>query len=426
MTSHEETAPAAEAASGDQVVAPGVYSNEDAAQFCIELAKALVSYGLPSNRIEDALERISTAWGVEASFVSTPTSIMLTVGSGATARTQIARLHPSGSDLGRLSSLYELVGQVERREITPRDGVAAIEAIVAAPERWPAYTVIPSYALSAFGASCLLDGELNDVVLATILGLAVGTLSWFVTKRPLMAQLMPALAAALCSTTAYIVSHEHVHVRPLMVTLAALAVFLPGLMMTSAMIELATGNWVSGAARLFGAGATLFLMVLGVVFGQSVAEHVPRVAMTHLRAEKLPPLFASIAPILLGVSFSVLLRARRRDFPLILAAGYVATGGAWIGAELLGRGIGGFVGAWLAAMVSHLYSRWMDRPASVVLVPAILMLVPGSMGFLSLTSLLQDEVDDAIQMAFKMTMVAASLAAGVLVATMMLPPRRSF
>ena len=77
----------------------------------------------------------------------------------------------------------------------------------------------------------------------------------------------------------------------------------------------------------------------------------------------------------------------------------------------------------IVASASHVFARWRDRPVNLMLVPGILFLVPGSVGFLSLSSLLESDVVHAVETAFRMALIATALAAGVLVATAAVPPR---
>ena len=65
-----------------------------------------------------------------------------------------------------------------------------------------------------------------------------------------------------------------------------------------------------------------------------------------------------------------------------------------------------------------------DRPSLVVQTPAILLLVPGSLGYLSLTSFLDRDALAGIEGAFRTGLVAISLVGGLLAANVVLPPRR--
>jgi uncharacterized membrane protein YjjB (DUF3815 family) len=56
--------------------------------------------------------------------------------------------------------------------------------------------------------------------------------------------------------------------------------------------------------------------------------------------------------------------------------------------------------------------------------PGILLLVPGSLGFRSLTSFLDDQALLGTEWAFQTGLVAVALVGGLLAANVVLPPRR--
>jgi uncharacterized membrane protein YjjB (DUF3815 family) len=60
----------------------------------------------------------------------------------------------------------------------------------------------------------------------------------------------------------------------------------------------------------------------------------------------------------------------------------------------------------------------------VIVVPGILLLVPGSVGFRSLTSLIEREALTGIETAFSMILTAIALVAGMLMAGVIVPERR--
>ena len=62
----------------------------------------------------------------------------------------------------------------------------------------------------------------------------------------------------------------------------------------------------------------------------------------------------------------------------------------------------------------------------MVLVPGILLLVPGSIGYLSMSSLMQRNTVAGIDTAFTMVLTAVSLVAGLLIAGILAPePKRA-
>ena len=108
----------------------------------------------------------------------------------------------------------------------------------------------------------------------------------------------------------------------------------------------------------------------------------------------------------------------------ILGVSVLGYGGAQLGAHLLGPQLGGGLGALTLAMASNFYERWTSHPATVTLVPGVLLLVPGSIGFRSFSLLLEQQVVVGVDAAFTMTMTAISLVAGLLLANILVPARR--
>jgi uncharacterized membrane protein YjjB (DUF3815 family) len=83
-----------------------------------------------------------------------------------------------------------------------------------------------------------------------------------------------------------------------------------------------------------------------------------------------------------------------------------------------------FLGALAVGVVGNAYARTADRPALVAITPGLLVLVPGSLGYRSLTSFLEQGVVEGMDGAFRTGFVAISLVCGLLAANLVLPPRR--
>jgi uncharacterized membrane protein YjjB (DUF3815 family) len=138
----------------------------------------------------------------------------------------------------------------------------------------------------------------------------------------------------------------------------------------------------------------------------------------------LPAWSLWIALFTIPVAFRVLLRARPRDTIWIVLASLIGYGGSRAGAALLGAQLGAGVGALAVGVASNLYERVLKRPATVPLVPGVLLLVPGSIGFRSLALLLDQKVVGGVDAAFTTLLTATSLVAGLLLADVVLPARR--
>jgi uncharacterized membrane protein YjjP (DUF1212 family) len=390
----------------------------------IHLARGLLSYGMPAFRVEDALERLADALGFDIDVFCTPTALIITLQNDAEARTRVVRVNPGGTDLERLSALYELVGRVERKELTSGDAAKRLETILARPSQLGRHGRSLAYGLVSATAAVLLGGGGLDIPFAALLGLLVGLLEAGAQKSPSLARLLPSIAAFVVSFAATMIAVQGFAVRPSVLLLAPIMVLLPGLTLTTAMVELATAHLVSGTSRLMGAVVTFLQLGFGIAFGRHIAELLPRVPRIAA-APELPWWVQLAAPFAAAIGFSSLLKARAEDRVWVLFATAVALGGSRLGGWLLGAELGAFVAALIVATAAHAFSRFFDRPLALILTPGILTLVPGSIGFLSVNSLLDGEVIEAISTAFRMLLVAMALAAGILVATAAVPPRRS-
>jgi uncharacterized membrane protein YjjB (DUF3815 family) len=94
------------------------------------------------------------------------------------------------------------------------------------------------------------------------------------------------------------------------------------------------------------------------------------------------------------------------------------------GARLIGPELGPFIGALTVGLASKLYSQFLRRPTTVTLAPGILLLVPGSLGFRSIASLLDNQIVPGVGIAVQMILTAMALVAGILISNILLPVRR--
>ncbi len=109
----------------------------------------------------------------------------------------------------------------------------------------------------------------------------------------------------------------------------------------------------------------------------------------------------------------------------MLLSGATAYATARLSQPVVGPELSAFLGALLVAIGANVYARTTRRPAAVPLVPGIMLLVPGSVGFRSVTELLAQDVVSGMETAFTMTLVAVALVTGLLLANVIVPPRRT-
>ena len=155
-------------------------------------------------------------------------------------------------------------------------------------------------------------------------------------------------------------------------------------------------------------------VIIGGAFGKIVSSIVADVIM--------PPIGLLVG----GYAFAVAFRAAKRDYPLVMIAATVGYLISRIGGELWGDVAGVFLGAFGMTVAGNLYARWMNRPGALIRLPGIILLVPGSVSFRGLISLMQQQDLSAGQAALMAVVnILMALIAGLMFGNLLLPPRRN-
>lgn len=394
------------------------HSLEPRATFLVALARALHEAGAPAHRLEDTVDQAARALGVRVDCLSQPTSLLIGIG----AETRVLRVHPRPIHLARLVAVDGVGTEVARGQLSPEVGLARLEAIASAPERVPPLAVAAATIVSSACSAVFLHATPTTIGAAAALGGVVALLGTFARRNAGYARIHELVASFVVAGLATALARV-VPVSVPVLTLAGIISLLPGLTLTVALTELATGHLASGTARATGAAVTFLQLGLGTTFGWKLAALFPRAL--RVPASPLPDYAPwAVLPLLAG-AYTVAFHARLRDFPAILAVSALAYAAALQGQVWLGSELGAAVGGLAVGLASNLVARLRRVPTAVTQVPGLLLLVPGSIGFSTFGAMLDDEVEAGVGAAFSTMVIAGSLVAGILAAGVLLPPRKS-
>ena len=395
--------------------------DSDAIAFVLRLARALHSCGYSAQRLETTLSVTSARLGLTGhQFFSTPTSLSAAFGAEEHQRTHLLRVEPGDVNLGKLAALEQLATEVAAGRIAPSVGAEEILRIDSTPSPYGGIGTTLAFGVAS-GAACLfLGGGPREILVGGLLGVGLGLFALLPVGRQRLRHVFEPVAAFLISAGTIALAHAIGPFSVPIATLAGLIILLPGFTLTTAINELATRHLNSGTLRLSGA----FITFLGLGFGSAVGNRLAVAALgppPTAPAEALPGWAMLVAVVLAALSFTVILGADRRDAFPIVATGALGVLGGIFGASQLGPELGAFVGAFAVAMTSSGFALMFRRPAAVVLVPGILMLVPGSVGFRGLLALMDRRAVAGLETAFSMMLTAVALVAGLLIANAVFP-----
>ncbi len=396
--------------------------------FLLELAEALHAAGAPAHRLEETLAEASGRLGLDAVVFSTPTMLMVAFGPPERQRPVMLRVTPADAHLGRLDRVHAVARRVMSGELDPGAGRVALADAFARTHRMSSLGVVLIWLALSAGAARFFGGGLPEMVTGGVIGALVGLLSlaWprVTTGAPVLELLAAAVAAMVAGAVSTLLQPAGIHISAYVATLAGVVGLLPGMTLTVAVTELATRHLASGTARATAAATTLLQMAVGVALGSRIAAGLFG-DTPALEPEPVPGwTLLAILPIsatLLGLFTEAL----PRRLLAIVAVSVLGFFGARFGSELLGPELGAALGAFVVGLASRTHGRRAGCPQLVTLVPATLLLVPGSFGFRSVSLFLGADVTSGVDAALRMLLIAMAIAGGLLVAQAIGRPRTS-
>ena len=393
--------------------------------FITELARRLHENGTSAQRLEAAIEAVARRLGVVCQAWANPTGLILAFAdddpdSGDVVK--IVRLAPGETDLARLAAADAIAERVLAGELGIVEGRAALRALNRPmPATWRWLTVL-AFGLAAACIAGLLRAGVSDVVTTALLGLLVGVLNDLSRGSPRFAEAFEALAALLVTLVAGAVGTFVWPISMQTVVIGALIVLLPGLTLTNAVSELTAQHWVSGSARVAGATTVLLKLAFGTLLGDQLIGALgwEPLGSGIVRVSAAQEWLALLAA---GVAFAVLFRAEFRDWPLVMAAAWVGYLTTRFGGLAFGNEMGVFLAGFTISALSNIYARWRNRPGALIRVPGIILLVPGSVGFRTLSFMFERDYALGMDTAVTLLVVLVAIVAGLLFGNLLVPPR---
>ncbi|MDP6943174.1 MAG: threonine/serine exporter family protein [Myxococcota bacterium] len=381
------------------------------------------SHGAPVHRLEATYDHVCAGLGVEGVLLAEPTSLVAIVEVCGEQRLRVARMGPSHFDLGRWAEVEEVAQALACGEISLDDARARVDEVAARASPYPPALALMAQGVVAGTAVGFLGGGWPEVVAAGLIGWLVGLLGLWVSGAPAWSGVFEAMAAFMAGLVAAVVLPLMGSGSVAVATTAGLIGLVPGFMLTVAMTEVATHHLASGTARLAAVAGTFLALGFGVAVGARVGTAWIGAVPLQVCAA-LPEAWRWAAIVLGGCSFGVLFGASRRDMVWSLVGVLVAdlaygAGHAWLGPEG-----GACLGALAVGLAANGFARLFNRPAALLEVPGIMVLVPGSVGLRSLTALLSHDVVAGIEVGVEMLITASALVVGVLLANVLIPPRQ--
>jgi uncharacterized membrane protein YjjP (DUF1212 family)/uncharacterized membrane protein YjjB (DUF3815 family) len=375
------------------------------------VGSAMIQAGYSVETVQDVLGDIARVNGLpESEVVAFPNALLVSARGRGQHRTGAVK---SGD--GRL--LFSQVDEVQRTVdaartglLDPRSTVERIDRIREMPPTYGPVVRVIGYGFLSVALSVLLGATWTGVSLAAVLGLVAGAaLLWSERVPPRYSALITVGIAFFVALVVFSLLRAGWGSGILAALLAPLVVLLPGALLTTAVLELSTGQMISGAGRAAAGGMQLVLLGAGIVTAGAVVG-VPDFDF-RVHPELLGPVAPWIAVAVFGVAISVHRCAPRRSLLWMLFVLYMAYAAQVLGDLAVGGVLSSFFGALCATPVAALVARQPSGPAALVsFTPAFFLLVPGALGLVGVADVLGGDAaaSDSL-VATLSTMVAIAL-----------------
>jgi uncharacterized membrane protein YjjP (DUF1212 family) len=396
--------------------------------FLTQLGSALSAAGDPVSSTELTLRRVARRIGlsnVDVGVLPTLVFVRGKTGNGegdgdGDGETPTVDLAGADSDhtlrLDQIGALYDIVDAAQLGELSATDGLARVHDLWTMPPRFGTAVRILGQVILSIGLGLIITPRPTALLYCAGLGLLIGVLIELGSHSATLRVLLPVLASLIVSIVVFLATAAGEVFAPLLLLIPPLITFLPGGMLTTAMLELADHHPIAGASRLMAGATQVFMLVFGIIAAQLLVGLAPELAFAK-RTDNLLGWWAPwLGPLVFAVGVYFHFVAPRGSLVWLCVIVYVASFGEYLGGLALGGYLGGFVGA--ACMTAAAF--WLDRlpappPFQVLFLPAFWLLVPGVLAVVGLAEVVGNEDAVALLDLGRVAFTVLSIALGVLV-----------
>ncbi len=388
----------------------------------VRVAIALHEGGAPSYRIEDTVASLGRRLDIETAVFALPTGLTIGLGPRDEQEVRIVRTQPRPPSLERLRLVNDVIHDLAAGGMGMDEAIGRLDGIFERTGRWSPIWILAAFCATGLGVARLAEGSTGTIIGAGLASLAVGMVLLALGRSPSRVALSEISAAFVASFIAA-VSHPLLHGDTVLIAVAAIIVLVPGLTLTIAMRELAMGHLTAGTARLMGAVKSFVALAFGVGLG----EQIGALMVSGMVIESIPPPLGGFGLVLAvvgaGLGLMILLEESPRMAPWFIAAVIVGWGSISLASPLGPPEVSAAIAALVVGLGGNIANRVVGLPAAILVVPGLIVLVPGALGLAGIRAMIDDDAVAGLETIMDTALIGGGLVAGLLVATLLIPPR---
>ncbi|KAL8276960.1 hypothetical protein RQP46_010595 [Phenoliferia psychrophenolica] len=240
--------------------------------FILKLAKALMTFGAPSHRLESQLNATAKVLDVDAQFVHIPSVVIASFGDGDTHTSETKFVKASGGlNLGQLHDVHGVYRSVVHFEITVEEGSLALTKMLQAD---PIYNLWQRMIISAMCCGLIaplgFGGSFVDAFASGAFGATLAFLQLYAAKKnAIFSNIFEISVAALISFVSRGLARTNFFCYEA-ISSSGVVLVLPGYIILCGSLELASKNLVAGSVRMVYAIIYTLFLGFSIVIGSDL------------------------------------------------------------------------------------------------------------------------------------------------------------
>jgi uncharacterized membrane protein YjjP (DUF1212 family) len=401
---------------------PAPFERRVTLQFLVAAGSALIDAGDPADDVVRRVSRIARVNGVtDAGVAVLPNALMVSVPGDRQVQTEVRAAGQVRLRLGQIDEVFRIVEEAERGELSPGAGLAGLAAARRMPPLHTPLLRLLGGMLMAAGLVPVLGGNWLDLVVASALGVGMAAFQMAAERRAEAVRdlqaFVPLVGSFVVAAAVFALGRLFDDLSAFVPLVAPLATLLPGGLLTTAVLELSSGQIVSGVGRFASGMLQLALLAIGIVAGAQLVG-VPPSSITQPVNDPVGVVMAWTGVAVFGTGVYLFHGSRRSSLPWMMVVLYAAYAGQVVGGVFFGGVLSAFFGALAMTPAAILASRPSSGPPMLVsFLPGFWLLVPGALGLVGVTKFLGGQQLAGIDVLVTTLATMLGIALGILLGT---------
>lgn len=380
--------------------------------------------GGPTSRLEDKIVQLGEAYNLQPEVFATPSAVIVSaMNSEKRYTSSLKRIKETGIDLNILFKIDVLFDDVISKKISVNDAFKIVGHKNYSAEIYSKKLISVSSFIVGFLGSYLNFQNIYSGILSGLLSLIlVAILQPFFTSLA-FTRIFFVFFASLFSIGISALAEAYFKLPIEASFIGSLIVLVPGLMLTTAVSELAEHNFVSGTVKLVNGVLILISIGTALFIGKDIIYLLNPTALplnldytTQIGVDLMTSIGGTL---LIMLAFCFQFQTPRKFILFAMMTGIAGQIGFELFKNSASYALPSFVAALFIGLASLSFSRFFKTPSQIFSVPGIVSLVPGVLSFTiynstSLGTGLSDSQSTSDSKILTVAIIASSLVFGLI------------